>query len=101
MTVLTADEFAVQYSFEDLEIFINGKRGGMFWGKADLADDGCDGFYVREIILDGGARLDRHGTGFLGLPQRFEAELFKRLAREIEESRHAKEFFASQLEEAA
>lgn len=66
--------FEINYDFEEVTLPQFGK--GMFLdGTAVLADDDSDGeFFISEIVLDGHA-LDRR--------DRFEAELFKKIATAI------------------
>lgn len=99
----------LNFEFDELVIAISGKNdsGAFFYGTAELAEnyEGYpeEGFYVREIVLTDGARLDKTGCGY-GRPSAFEAELFKRMAEVIENNktaigRHAASEWADAMEE--
>jgi hypothetical protein len=96
------------FEFEELSISLFGKpeAAAMFHGKATLESEGGEyreQFYVSEIELDGGTRLNPTGAGYLGFPNAFECELFKRIAAVIENDltaigNHAAREWASHLE---
>jgi hypothetical protein len=80
----------VTFDFDELVIPILGKNdsGLLIYGNAELVENYAgspdEGFYVKSIVLHDGAELTPTGRGFLGLPNAFEAELFKRMAAVIE-----------------
>lgn len=88
--------FVCEYGFDELKIKIAGVNTGMFYGHARLVEDDNPGeFYVECIKFDdGGAALYRHGNSQFS--DAFSQELFARIARVIEQDKHADEFFAEQ-----
>jgi histidinol phosphatase-like PHP family hydrolase len=102
-------DITLKFDFDELVISIHGNNdsGVSIFGSADLcpnyADEPAEGFCVKTIFLQDGARLDKNGTGELGFPSAFEAELFKRMAAVIENDktrigRHAAEEWAENFE---
>lgn len=91
--------FVTEYPFDELKILIAGVNTGMFYGHARLVEDDNPGeFYVECIKFDdGGAALYRHGNSQFS--DAFSQELFARIARVIEQDKHADEFFAEQFAE--
>ncbi len=87
--------FSVEYEFEELRVC---DEGLMAWGTATLTHDYGTEFYVTEIVLTGGQKLDRYGTGRAGFPSAFNKALFLAIALDIENSDHAQRFFADELE---
>lgn len=92
----TAAAFAVEYGFDEIEVC---GAGLLAYGTATLVLDDDRSFYVDEIVLDGGKRFDRRGTGALG--SEFSKRLFEVIAAQIEASEHAQEYFASELDDAS
>jgi hypothetical protein len=99
----------VTFDFDELVIPILGKNdsGLLIYGNAELVENYAgspgEGFYVNSIVLHDGAKLTKTGRGILGLPNEFEAELFKRMAAVIENEntaigRHAAIEWADSIE---
>ncbi|MDX3926775.1 MAG: hypothetical protein QHC90_13350 [Shinella sp.] len=91
-----SNDFSIEYEFEEIPLAGDGL---MAWGTAILVHDGDGEFYVDEIILHGGKRLDRHGTGHWGFPSAVNKALFNALALHIEMSNDAQETFAEAYRE--
>lgn len=92
----TETSFSISYEFEELNVI---DEGLMAWGTATLTHDYGTDFYVTDIVLVGGQKLDRYGTGRAGFPSAFNKALFLAIAIEIENMDHAQRFFAEALEE--
>ncbi|QGJ74719.1 hypothetical protein [Sinorhizobium meliloti] len=88
--------FSVDYDFEELQLC---DEGLMANGTATLVHDGDGEFYVDEVVLIGGKRLDRKGTGAWGFPSLINKALFEAVATLIENDSHAQDFFQNALEE--
>lgn len=114
-----ADDWSVEYQFEDLEIEEDGISFGSFWGTAELAlNDPQDGtFFVKHIAVNGQKRERQTLKGYsLTIMKRtdavllltwpaqdsttFKARLFRKLEAALYASRDAAERFAHELEDA-
>lgn len=113
------DDWSTEYSFEDLEIVVDGIHFGSFCGVAELAlNDPQDGsFYVKSLAINGQKRERQTLKGYsLSIMKRtdavllirwpakddqsFRAHLFRRIEEALYASRDAQERFASELENA-
>lgn len=111
-----SDQHSIDFTFEDLEIEIDGVFFGYFNGVAELAVNAPDEdeFYVKQINLAGVTKVKRwrsygysyydRNEGVLSLdrPQAgdtsFKAELFRKLEAAIEGDSDAREAWAAEVE---
>lgn len=113
-----ADDWSVQFVFEDIEIEEDGIHFGSFWGIAELAlNDPADrDFYVRFLVVNGMRRERQRRGGYdlsimkrteaplmLRMPAKdnstFKAHLFRKIENALYASEHAIEHFAAELED--
>lgn len=72
----------MEYDFEELQLPGYG-LGLLLYGKAIIADDGCDEPFVTRIFLDGGKTLPAPNTADMS----FDAMLFRSIAEVLEDYR--------------
>lgn len=89
--------FSCDYDFDGIYLLDEWEATG----TAELEDDLCDGFFVKQIVLSNGTRLVEKGNGPLGFPNAVRDGIATIIIDEIIKSDHAADFFHRAKEEAS